>query len=163
MSDDKIRVLRSVDDLSGIEIADEEKVIIVNQNEVFTEMLHKEIDVLQGIIKRMADNSFSIKKWAAVLVFVAILFKQHTISPAYGAIPLLVFWYLDSHYLRLERMFIQLQDDKVEERTRDCPKGMYDFNPHHASKKPGFFSVAFSWSQAGFYLPLLAMLLIAAR
>ena len=55
---------RSIDDLSEVDMADEEKVLIVSQGAVSTEMLYKEMDILQGLIKWMADNSFAIKKWA---------------------------------------------------------------------------------------------------
>ena len=82
------------------------------------EILHKEIDILQGIIKRMADNSFNIKKWAVILVGVVMMLKQGNVSSMFGIIPLIAFWVMDSKYLQLERMFIQLQNDKVVEQAK---------------------------------------------
>jgi hypothetical protein len=127
------------------------------------EILEKEIDVLQGIIKRMADNSFNVKKWTVILVGVIMMLKQNIVSPMYGIIPLVSFWVMDSKYLQLERMFVQLQNDKVKERIKNRNIGMYEFNPNSASKKDDFFAVMFSWSQSWLYLTLIGLLFISTR
>jgi len=129
----------------------------------YREMLLNEIDVLQGIIKRMANNSFNIKKWTVILVGVIMMLKQNTVSPMYGIIPLISFWVMDSKYLQLERMFVQLQNDKVKERTKNSSVGMYEFNPNNGSKKDDFFAVMFSWSQSWLYVTLTGLLFISAR
>lgn len=37
-----------------------------------TEELHKEIDLIQGCITRMADSSFQLKEWYITLIAVAL-------------------------------------------------------------------------------------------
>jgi hypothetical protein len=67
----------------------------------------KRLDHLQGVVQRLAGNSFLIKGWAVTLVSAVLGFalKDATTSPlAYLAIvPILLFWGLDGYYLAVER------------------------------------------------------------
>lgn len=67
------------------------------------EELHKEIDLIQGCINRMAQNSFLIKGWTVTLfaVILALLPEkvEQTNKIFLGIVMLaisLMFWYLDS-------------------------------------------------------------------
>jgi len=75
----------------------------------------KRLDHLQGIIQRLAGNSFLIKGWAVTLVSAVLGFalKDATTSPlAYLAIvPILLFWGLDAYYLAVERNARKLYND----------------------------------------------------
>jgi hypothetical protein len=75
----------------------------------------KRLDHLQGIIQRLAGNSFLIKGWAVTLVSAVLGFalKDATTSPlAYLAIvPILLFWGLDAYYLAAERNVRKLYND----------------------------------------------------
>jgi len=44
-----------------------------------TEILHKEIDLIQGIINRMANNSFLLKGWIISLIAVILALTKDTI------------------------------------------------------------------------------------
>ena len=41
-------------------------------NQIDNEVIHKEIDLIQSIINRMAQNSFMLKGWA-ITIFVAVI------------------------------------------------------------------------------------------
>jgi hypothetical protein len=75
----------------------------------------KRLDHLQGIVQRLAGNSFLIKGWAVTLVSAVLGFalKDATTSPlAYLAIvPVLLFWGLDAYYLAVERGVRKLYND----------------------------------------------------
>jgi hypothetical protein len=79
-----------------------------------TDLQMKRQDHLQGIIQRLAGNSFLIKGWAVTLVSAVLGFalKDATTSPlAYVAIvPVLLFWGLDAYYLAAERNVRTLYD-----------------------------------------------------
>jgi len=67
------------------------------------EIVHKEIDLIQGCINRMAHNSFLIKGWALTIITVVLALTEKNIDPIYLClvifIPLISFWYLDAFSL----------------------------------------------------------------
>jgi hypothetical protein len=68
----------------------------------------RRLDHLQGVINRLAGNSFSIKGWVITLVTAMLGFalKDNRSVPeiAYLAVlPTIVFWILDGYYLAAER------------------------------------------------------------
>lgn len=75
--------------------------------------VHKHIDVLQGVIARMAENSSRCKNWCITLVAGALVLGLNRDVPAEARafIPwisgsaILVFWVLDAYYHTLERGF----------------------------------------------------------
>ncbi len=73
----------------------------------------KHLEMIQGIISRLASNSFSIKQWtvmfaSALLVLVA---REGPELAAFALVPVLAFWCLDGYYLRQERSFRRLYRD----------------------------------------------------
>ena len=73
----------------------------------------KHLELIQGVINRMASNSFRLKEWSVVLVS-AILFlaaRENSGEAALtGLVPALVFWVLDAYFLRQERLYRALYD-----------------------------------------------------
>ena len=72
------------------------------------EHFHKQLDLLQGIISRMAANSASAKNYVISLV-VALLaldqVQQHSDLLRIAYLPIFFFCFLDAYYLSLERYF----------------------------------------------------------
>ena len=66
-------------------------------------VLHKEIDLIQGCINRMANNSFLLKGWAISIIAVVLALADKALEPALLSavvlIPLFSFWYLDAFFL----------------------------------------------------------------
>jgi hypothetical protein len=92
---------------------------MVNTKENIDEYMIKEIDLIQDIIKRMANNSFLIKGWAITLIVVTLLFKGSTYQIAIAIIPLLSFWFLDGYFLRQERLYRKLYAWIIENRPNN--------------------------------------------
>ena len=74
------------------------------------ETLHKEIDLIQGVINRMANNSFLLKGWMITIIVAVLALTKDTLVTndiSYLSIilllPLLVFWYLDAFFLHKEK------------------------------------------------------------
>ena len=108
----------------------------------FREDKHKYMDLVQGVINRMASNSFALKGWAVTLV--AII--------AY--IPIIVFWGLDTYYLWQERLYRALYNKvrKMEDEKID-----FDMNTNKDELKTGkntYLDTLFSVTELFFYLPL---------
>ncbi len=72
------------------------------------EVQFREINLIQDIIKRMANNSFLIKGWAVTLVVITMLLRGTNYQILVAFIPVIAFWVLDAYYLRQERMYRKL-------------------------------------------------------
>ena len=71
---------------------------------------------MQGVIQRMAENSRSCKVWCVTLVAASLVLVARTAEPRHALIaliPILLFLFLDSYYLALERAFIASQHSFV--------------------------------------------------
>ena len=111
------------------------------------EQIVKHLEIIQGIINRLAHNSFFIKGWSMGILAAAILFisKNQNQSPYLilcFLIPVFVFWILDSYFLWQERLFRGIYND-----VRKQEKTNFEMNILSQKNKPkckwyhSFFSV----------------------
>jgi hypothetical protein len=73
----------------------------------------KHMEMIQAVVARLAGNSFLIEGWALTLTgaFLGFAVNENDAGLAAGAlVPILVFWMLDTYYLRAERLFRLLYD-----------------------------------------------------
>ena len=66
------------------------------------------LNIVQGVIQRMAENSRSCKLWCVTLVAATLVLVARTGEPQHSLIalaPTMLFLVLDSYYLALERAF----------------------------------------------------------
>jgi hypothetical protein len=103
-------------------------------NETDKGNLHKEIDLIQDCIKRMASNSFLLKGWAISLVAVVLALSDKNVNPIFLGlavlVPLISFWYLDSFFLYTEKLYRKMYEWVIVERPQSNGEKMYDLNPH---------------------------------
>ena len=74
------------------------------------------LTIMQGVIQRMAENSRSCKVWCVTLVAASLVLVARTGEPRHALIaliPTLLFLFLDSYYLALERAFVGSQNSFV--------------------------------------------------
>lgn len=98
------------------------------------EILHKEIDLIQGVVTRMANNSFLLKGWIVSLIAVLLALTNQTIEATklecfnfILVLPVIVFWYLDAFFLHKEKCYRKLYNWVVKNRmTSD--EFLYDLN-----------------------------------
>lgn len=77
------------------------------------EMLIKHLEIIQGVIIRMAANSFLLKGWTITLssALFALAAKDSNANFTLLALfPAGAFWALDAYYLRQERLFRKLYE-----------------------------------------------------
>jgi len=104
----------------------------------------KHLELIQGIISRMAQVSFIIKGWTVTLVAGLLAFAVNSGSWYYGLLALLptfVFWGLDAFYLRQERLFRYLYE-KVRLGPTESGVPLYSIGTQSYSMK-----VVKSWSR----------------
>jgi hypothetical protein len=134
------------------------------------DVLHKEIDLIQACIARMASNSFLLKGWAVSIIAVILALADKALNPALLSavvlIPLISFWYLDAFFLRTERMYRKMYAWVIEKRSANDNSHLYDLNPHRFaddvdSTRKTMWSITLRW----FYgIPtVITLVVIAAR
>lgn len=131
------------------------------------ETLHKEIDLIQGVITRMANNSFMLKGWLISLIAVVLaLSKDSLISCNAKTIclilcfPIIVFWYLDAFFLHREKCYRKLYDWVIKNRMTSN-ENLYslDFSPFKKDVK-SIFRIMFSQTLFPFYGLAFSLLII---
>jgi hypothetical protein len=86
------------------------------KNNMKIEKLHKELDFIQGVITRMANNSFLLKGWLISLIAVVLaLNKDSLLSNEINVyiillLPIITFWYLDAFFLHREKLYRKLYE-----------------------------------------------------
>lgn len=73
----------------------------------------KHLEFVEGVINRMAGNSFLLKGWSVTLVAALFALAAQGANAGYALVGLLpgsVFWALDAYYLRQENLFQKLYD-----------------------------------------------------
>ena len=68
----------------------------------------KHLEFIQGVINRMASNSFQLKGWIVVLVSALLVLgvrEDRSELVFISVLPVLVFWALDAYFLRQERLY----------------------------------------------------------
>ena len=76
------------------------------------EELFKEIDLIQGCISRMANNSFLVKGWALSLIAGVTVFTNgenfdNLIFLLTTIVPFVCFWVLDAFFLQTEKNIVR--------------------------------------------------------
>jgi hypothetical protein len=129
------------------------------------EILHKEIDLIQGCINRMANNSFLLKGWTISLIAVVLALAKEKIDFSLLSlillIPLLAFWYLDTFFLRTEKMYRKMYEWVISNRMNSDDR-MYELNPRkYESNVESTFKVFISKTLLAFYgIPTLILIII---
>ena len=115
------------------------------------------LQMIQGVISRMASNSFALKGWAVTLVSGIFALASKDADKMYFLvtyIPVVVFWGLDAYYLRQERLYRALYD-KVRTLSEDEIDFSMDTSPtEFHSKKNKYWNCLTSKTVLRFYFPL---------
>ena len=120
----------------------------------------KHIDIIQSTIRRMAQNSFTIKGWTITILVGLFVFLQKDNfrnNMIIYLVPIIFFWILDSYYLWQERLFRKLYNDVIVNVTEESDLSMNIIQYKNTVK---FFSSLFSVSEIMVYLPLLLITLL---
>lgn len=117
----------------------------------------KHLELVQGIINRMASNSFMLKGWAVTLVAGIFALSNKDADKAYflvAYIPIITFWGLDSYYLLQERLYISLYEKIRNTSEKDIDFSLKATQQDFQCESNKFFSCVLSKSEIWFYLPL---------
>jgi hypothetical protein len=130
------------------------------------EMLHKELELIQGVITRMANNSFLVKGWAMTLMSALIAFGKDTVleNPKGGyylvmmLAVLIPFWWLDAFYLRQERIFRKIYEKAIADPEAEN-RMQYELNPRTmANEVDGVWRLMRTEFLLWFYIPFILLI-----
>ena len=125
----------------------------------------KHLELIQGVINRLAGNSFAMKGWAVILVSAVFALAAKHGAPWYLLVALLpasAFWGLDGYYLRQERLFRKLYDGvrKGESSKGDDGPFSMDTSPY-VGQVPTWWGTCWSKTIAWLYGPIVVVIAIA--
>ena len=136
-----------------------------------TDIVHKEIDLIQNCINRMVSNSFLIKGWAITLVAALIALLADKVDAyviaALAIIILVCFWSLDAFFLKAEHFYRKKYEWVIQMRIQGITDYLYDLNPYNEhmwlKKEDGNINISqimFSKALVLFYgIPLIVSIL----
>lgn len=129
--------------------------------EKIAELRVKHLEMMQGLVTRMAGYGASFKSYCITVVTAVLGFAFTLHRPAVAALallPLITFALVDAQYLRVERRFRGLFDVVRRESWDAMPT--FEINLDHAPAA-SYWSAFRSWSIVSFYAPLAVGVLIA--
>jgi hypothetical protein len=107
----------------------------------------KYLELIQGVVNRLAGNSFLVKGWSVTLVSALFALAANGANKRFVVLsyfPALMFWILDAYFLYQERLFRRLYDTVRS-------SNVADFSMDTSVVKPG----AKTWVQTAFSATLL--------
>lgn len=120
----------------------------------------KHLEMIQKIIDRFAQNSFLIKGWVITVALAGYgFYLTHKTKPIFLLLiitSVMIFWVLDSYYLKQERLFRKL----YEKRATDLNSRKYSHSMSIAGHKDEVHCVIrtmLSFPTVLFYLAILTM------
>lgn len=130
-----------------------------------TDKLHKEIDLIQNVITRMAHNSFLIKGWSLSIIGVMLALIKDSVFTSKGSLLLcvifvftIIFWYLDAFFLKTENQYRKLYNWTITNRLKGNYENLYDLNAKRF-KVGSHLKIMFTKTLITFYsIPLLIII-----
>ncbi len=122
------------------------------------------LEMIQGVVSRLAGNTFLIKGWSITLVtaVLALAVQQKDGRIAFvGLLPILVLAGLDAYYLRLERMFRCLYESVDQDAATDASAFTMNAARFRDELQCRWRKVSGSMSLVGLYAPLALACLAA--
>jgi len=122
----------------------------------------KHLELIQGVINRMAGNLFFLRGWTITLVTALFALFVKEVNHDYIFVvyfPVLIFWILDGYFLSQERLFRALYNHvrKLDEKEIDFSM---DTNEYKKDEKNSWLSSMFSSTLLFFYMPLVTIMLL---
>jgi hypothetical protein len=124
----------------------------------------RHLEMIQGIINRMASNSFLLKGWSLTLVVALIALSVSQTASLFALVALLpcfIFWGLDGYFLRQERLFRRVYDEVRVKNPEEIDFSM-KWSKEAGEKEASWFGVCCSRTLFAFHGAVLASILLIA-
>lgn len=117
----------------------------------------RHLEMIQGVINRMASNSFMLKGWAVTLVAGVFALAGKDTDKLYflvAYIPIIIFWGLDSFYLLQERLYRELYKKVCSTDESSIDFSLKASKEEFGNGQNNFLPCVFSPTESLFYFPL---------
>jgi len=117
------------------------------------------LQMIQGVVNRLAGNSFLLKGWSVTLVAGLFSLAAKDTSPTFVYIayfPCLRFWVLDGYFLSQERQFRELYNE-----VRLLDPNSIDYSMEPSKSEKSLVSAVFSKTMIAFHGGVLCAVIIA--
>lgn len=128
---------------------------------VYTDDQRQHLAFIQDVITRMNSNSFSLKGLMITIVAALVAFTVNddnkdtaVFNLSIALLLVLIFWFLDAYYLKMERQYRMLYDDAVIDKAELYKMTADDYYVC-------YFEVLFSKTTWPLYLPIVGVLIVA--
>ena len=126
----------------------------------------RHLEMIENVIQRMANNSFQLKGWAVTIVGIIGGLSANGSDKRFFLltfVPLIMFWFLDTFYLQLERKFGVLYDNVRVKNETDFSMNIGEIVcDANQAKKLCYCNCLFSKTEAWFYIPIIAAVMAVA-
>lgn len=122
------------------------------------------VNLLQGIINRLANNSASCKTWCLTLVSALVSLAGATRAPGiitFALVPVVIFGFMDTMYLAQERAYRELYGRVVGSIRNGSYAQSSAYEARASIRRGQVFSALTSWAIYPVYLGLIAAYLVA--
>lgn len=122
----------------------------------------KHLEMIQGIINRMASNSFLLKGWSLTLVAALGALSAEKTNPLFigvAAVPCIVFWGLDGYFLHQERLYRRHYDEVRVKKPEDIDFSMRP-SQEVIKREESWFGVCWSHTLRAFHGAVLVSILL---
>ena len=128
--------------------------------------VQKHLEIIQGVISRMAENSRSCKVWCVTLVAAALVLVARTGKADHALIalvPTALFYVLDAYYLMLEKRFRKSYNTFVGKVHigQVTTSHLYTVIPEGSVARVMLWAMFRSFSVLPFYVAVAATILLA--
>ena len=128
--------------------------------------VQKHLEIMQGVIMRMGENSRSCKVWCVTLVAATLVLVARTGEANHaliGLAPTVLFYVLDAYYLSLERGFRRSYNSFVHQLHEGKINAYHLFTVDFVGRIPQgtLWAMFWSFSVLPFYAMVVATVLLA--
>ena len=121
----------------------------------------KHLEMIQGVINRMGNNSFLLKGWSVILISALFALAAKDLNICFILVayfPALAFWFLDGYFLWQEKLFRELYEKvrKMNETDTDFSMDTSDL----LDRVESWSRVAFSRTLCLFHAAVIATILV---
>ena len=134
--------------------------------DVESSAVQKHLEIMQGVITRMAENSRSCKVWCVTLVVATLVLVARTGEPRHALIalaPAALLYVLDAYYVMLEKRFRNSYNNFVD-KVQVGPvstSDLYRVVPDGSIAWVMLWAMSRSFSVLPFYVAVIATVLLA--
>ena len=119
--------------------------------------------MIQGVVKRLGQNSFLLKGWSVLLVSALIVsgvVSSEKLILLVALLPVVAFWGLDGYFLWQERLFRALYDQVRGQEESDVDYSMDVGVISERGSEHGWLSATFSRTLSVFHGVILITVLV---